>query len=192
MDRIEICGTETEVYEKIHKLGFNSNDEIERILVFLKSNSDLLAVDEKIEKRTVVPETPHGAFGFIIMRNNLYVNLKTSTLLIAALLLDIHFTGGMAQLFLTMVGIDGRAIVKFSEYNGEKCILKELLRTSTKSASSDLLIKFGGECCNNNLSCKYKSENKCTCTPQKVADILDGLAKHNILKKEGVIYKYCL
>ena len=120
------------------------------------------------------------------------MNLKISTLLIAALLLDIHFTGGMAQLFLTMVGIDGRAIVKFSEYNGEKCILKELLRTSTKSASPELLIKFGGECCNNDLCCQYKSENKCTCTSQKVAEILDGLAKHNILKKEGVNYKYCL
>ena len=78
MDRIELCGTETEVYKKIQKLGFNNNDEIERILMFLKSNSDLLAVDEKIEKITVVPESPHGVFGFIIMRNNLYLCIVQS------------------------------------------------------------------------------------------------------------------
>lgn len=190
MEKIELHGSANEVYSKIAVLGLNNSHDAEQIITFLEYNNDLLCSDEKIEISVETPPSAPRMMDLVCMRKNLYVNLKTSTILIAALLLDIHITAGFAQLLIAMIGISNQAIVVFSEKNGEKCIIKETLRTHDKTGHPNILSRFHGECCNNNLNCKYRINDKCCCTPDKIKKIYNDLVFCNMFKKEGDFYKY--
>lgn len=190
MEKIELYGSENEVYNKIASLGLNNVCDAEQIITFLKYNDDLLFSDEKIETSTEIPKSSPGMMSMVIMRKNLYVNLKISTILIVALLLDIHMTEGLAQLLIAMIGVSSQAIVAFSEENGEKCIIKETLKTQDKTGHPSILSKFRGECCNNNFNCKYRIDGTCCCTPDKIKEIFDDLVSRNMFKKVGDFYKY--
>ena len=190
MERIELCGSADEVYKKIASFGLNNMCDAEQIITFLKYNGDLLCSNEKIETRIETPKSSPEMMNMLIMRKNLYVNLKVSTILIVALIFDIHLTKGFAQLLTAMLGVSSQAIVTFSEAKGEKCIIKETLRTKDKTGNPDMLSKFKGECCNNNLNCKHRIDNKCYCTPDKIKEIFDNLVDCNMFKKEGDFYKY--
>lgn len=190
MDRIELCGSSDEVYKRIASIGLSNTRDAEQIITFLKHNGDLLCSDEKIESIMEMPESSPGMMSMVVMRKNLYVNLKVSTILIVALIFDIHLTKGFAQLLTAMLGISSRSVVTFSEENGEKCIIKETLRTKDKIGHPSILAKFKGECCNNNLNCKHRIDDKCYCTPDKVKEIFDNLEDCNMFKKEGDFYKY--
>lgn len=190
MRKIELRGLQNEVYKKIASIGLNNSCDAEQIVTFLEHNKELLCSDEKIETSIEIPDSSPGMLSLIIMRKNLYINLKVSTILIVALLLDIHMTKGFAQLLIAMMGISSRAIVAFSEENGEKCIIKETLKTQDKIGHPGILSKFRGECCNNNLNCKYRTEGMCCCTQDKIKEIFDDLVSCNMFKKVGDFYKY--
>lgn len=190
MEKIELNGSANEVYNKIAVHGFDNSHDVEHIITFLEHNDDLLCADEKIETSVEIPQSSSGMMSFVIMRKNLYVNLKISTILIAALLLDIHMTGGFAQLLIALIGINSKAIATFSEENGEKCVIKETLRTHDKIGHPSILSRFHGECCNHNLNCKYRIDDKCCCTPDRVKVIFDDLVSCNMFKREGDFYKY--
>lgn len=190
MRKIELCGSQNEVYKKIANLGLNNSCDAEQIVTFLEHNKELLCSDEKIETSMEIPKSSPSMMSMVIMRKNLYVNLKVSTILIVALLLDIHMTEGFAQLLIAMMGVGSQAIVAFSEENGEKCIIKETLKTQDKTGHPSILSKFRGECCNNNFNCKYRIDGTCCCTPDKIKEIFDDLVSCNMFKKVGDFYKY--
>lgn len=190
MEIISLSGSAKEIYNNLAVLGFNSTCDAEQLVTFLEHNKELLCSNEKIETTIETPKSSPGMMSLIIMRKNLYINLKATTLLICALLLDIHITKGFAQLLITMAGIDGHAITAFSEKNGEKCIIKETLRTKDKTGYPGILSKFEGECCNNHFNCKYRIDNKCYCTQDNIKEIFDNLESSNMFKKEGDFYKY--
>lgn len=190
MKTIKLNGSENDVYKELAALGLNNSCDAEQIITFLKHNKDLLGSEEAIETSMEVPPSLPGMMSLVIMRKNLYVNLKLSTILIVALLLDIHITAGFSQLLTAMMGISSHAIVTFGEENGEKCIIKETLRTQNKIGHPDMLSKFHGECCNNDLKCRYRVEDKCCCTPERIKEIFVDLASCNMFTKEGDYYKY--
>ncbi len=190
MERIKFNGYKNAVYKKIADFGLNNTCDAEQIITFLQHNKELLSSEEKIETTIEMPKSSPGVMNFTIMKENLYINLKTSTILMAALMLDIHITKGLAQLLIMMTGINGRSIATFSEESGEKCVIKETLRTKNKIGHPNLLTDFQGECCNYNLNCKYRSDDKCCCTPDKIKEIFDELVSRNMFKKDGDFYKY--
>lgn len=188
MNRLQINGFENDVYREIANLGFNSIDNAEKIVSFLRYNSNILSNDEFVEIKLIEPKTNPGMLGLIIMEKNLYINVKLSTLLIAALILDIHFTEGFAQLFLNLFGIGSRTITRFDEENGEKCIIIESLKN--KTGSLNILQNYNGECSNKQLKCKFRKNNQCCCTKEDVNKIYETLIEYNMFKKEGDKYIY--
>lgn len=190
MNTIKLNGPENDVYKKLAALGLNNSCDAEQIITFLKHNKNLLCSEEVIETSMEMPPSLPGMMSLVIMRKNLYVNLKLSTILIVALLLDIHITAGFAQMLTAMMGVSSHAIVTFGEENGEKCIIKETLRTQDKVGHPDMLSKFHGECCNNDLKCRYRVDDKCYCSSERIEEILAGLASCNMFIKEGDFYKY--
>lgn len=190
MEKIEVYGSENEVYNQIANLGLNNTCDAEQIVTFLEHNKELLCSDEKIETSMEISKSSPDMMSMVFMKKNLYVNLKVSTILIVALLLDIHITEGFAQLLIAMMGINGQVFASFSEENGEKCIIKETLGTKDKTGYPSILSKFRGECCNNNLNCKYRIDDTCCCTPDKIKKIFDDLVSCNMFRKVGDFYKY--
>lgn len=190
MLHINLTGREHDVYAELaNSLDIDSNSS-EQIITFLQNNSEILSADEEITTSIEAPAPSIKGMGLIIMKKNLHINVKVATILTAALLLDIYMTNGFAQLIVGMFGVNGHAIVPFSEKDGEKCIIIETLRTHNKVATPSLLSAFNGLCCNNNLKCRYRLDDRCHCTHKDVGKILEGLTERNILKKEGELYKY--
>lgn len=175
------------VYSELTRLGFESQSDAERVLTFLSENQTMLKENEVIRKYQIeATEIPQGMIGFLIMEQNIFINLKITTILLAALLLDINLTDGFASLIVGMLGIPQNVIVKFNEDDGEKCIIHEAM--NEKTISVNVLHRFNGECYNNQYKCKYNTNGKCTCTDEKIKEILDNLTEANMFKKVGDSY----
>lgn len=174
------------VYAELKKYGFESTGDAERVITFLSDNQKMLKENEMIRKYQTLPEISQGMIGFLIMKQNIYINLKISTILITALLLDIKLSKGFAELLVGMMGIPQKVLVKFNENNGEKCIIHEAM--SRKTISANVLDQFNGECCNNQYKCKYNSNGNCNCTKEKIKEILDNFAEANMFKEDGGLY----
>lgn len=174
------------VYSELTRLGFESQYDAERVVTFLKEHRNMLKENEDIKPYQIAPKSTPGMIGFIIMEKNLFINLKITTILLAALLLDIKITDGLASLIVGMIGIPQNVIVKFNEEDGQKCIIHEAI--NSKTISANVLHRFNGECCNNQYKCKYNINGKCTCTEEKVKEILDNLTEATMFKKDGDLY----
>ena len=81
-------------------------------------------------------------------------------------------------------------ILKICEYNGEKCIAKELLHQKKKRATKRILQGMKGECCNNQYECRYRQDGKCLCGEEETKEILERFAERGIVKKFGSYYQY--
>lgn len=162
-----------------------------RIINFLKGNGNVLCDDEFV-KRIYSSGIPNGCLGLIIPGSDYkyYINVKTATVALAALILDITLTKGAAATLVSLLGMPAAAIVKLDESNGEKCIVKETVLTDGKTGNENVLAKYNGECCNNNYRCKFNNDGKCMCKKTDIVAIYKDLVRKNVFKQHGDFYKY--
>lgn len=186
-------GSEQSIIRQIEKMGFNKC-ESEKIFNFINSNKCLLSDNESIKKSLHSDDCNPGIIKYMIPNLNYdyYINLKYSTIMIAALLLDIKYTKGFSTLALNLSKVNTPHIIKIDEKNGEKCILKETLSLKNKTGTNTLLLPFHGECCNNNYTCKFRNIDKCGCTKENIDEIYKQLTSKGVFKKEGNKYIYQL
>lgn len=122
---------------------------------------------------------------------NVNINVRAVTLTILAVLLDIDFTKGYLNAFLALSGFNNRAFVKIDENEGEKCILIEICSKQGHKADVHIFHNIcGKECVNNNLKCKYRTEERCLMKMDEAIEKCDDMAEKNILQKEGNKYSY--
>lgn len=193
MNKIVKKGSEQSIIYQIEKMGFDKC-ESEKIFDFITSNKCLLSDDEFINKSLHNDDSNPGIIYYMIPNLNYdyYINLKYSTIMIVALLLDIKYTKGFSTLALNLSNINIPHIIKVDENNGEKCILKETLSLKNKTGTNTVLLPFHGECCNNNYICKFRRIDKCECAKENIDEIYKQLTKKGIFKKEGDKYIYQL
>lgn len=189
---IELKGNENALLEEFAYLGFNDKNDVKKIIKYISNNSQMLDKTEVIKIETKFPNIPQGMLGLMIMENEYYISLKYSTIMIAALILDISVTKGFAAAALALLGIPNASLIEISEYLGEKCIIKETLTLNEKTGNKYLLEKFHGECCNNQFDCMFKEADKCKCKNSDVNNIFEKLADKGIFKKMGTNFKYQL
>ncbi len=187
---LELEGSENVVLQHISDRLEISNDNAIRMLSFLTNRQNLLGSDESI----VVSKAKHKMMGMTVANEKYYINLKITTLVMCALLLDINLTKGLMSSICSLAGISTKAFVKLDEREGQKCILREVLMSETKTGDAHILDKFRGQCCNNDLRrCRYRCEGCCTCQPEEVEKILQELEKNTVFRKDGAgYYHYCL
>jgi hypothetical protein len=119
---------------------------------------------------------------------NYYINVRVGTVFLLSVLIDDKIGEPITAGYLTVRGLK-QLVVKIDEDSGIKCILLELLRLPNKMGKEDILMDFKGECCNNNLKCHYRDENRCKCTNNDVKNIMERLVNIGILiKKDGLYY----
>lgn len=190
-NRLICSGSKSEIYEEFEKIGFY-NDDINKILSYISGNVNVLSAGESYKIEISSPSLPPGTIGFMTFNYNYHINLKYSTIFIIALILDINYTRGVSTFALGLLGIKNAEFKKISEYNGEKCIIKETICQKGKSGSESILEKFHGECCNNQYACKYKEIDKCNCNKKEITSIYESLCEKGVFKKCGYNYKYRL
>lgn len=189
MDKyIHIYGAEDSAAEQIRKIADISEEDSYRILYYLMNHSDILGAGEF----TAVEETKRLGRGIACFGGRVHINVKATTLVLCALLLDITFTRGVSAALLSLAGIPGQAVVKISEIEGEKCVVRELLRAENRMVQADLFAKFSGQCVNNDFSeCKYKKGETCCCKSVHTEEILKKLEnKHIVIKTPYGKYRY--
>lgn len=156
--------------------------------VLLNSISDLF-MPIVIPGAVHIPDTFN--FPLIIPIINVNINLKAITVSILALLLDIDITKGFLSGFLAVSGFNNKAFTKLDENAGEKCLLIEICsKQKHKMDISDFNNICEKECVNNNLICRYRTDEKCLMTIQEAIQKCDNLVEKNVLKKEGDVYTY--
>lgn len=170
--------------------GIECKEDAEKVVDFLTEHKKILSELERFEIDTEYPDMPSEAMGLTIMDYSYYVNIKTVTIAIIALLLDIKVTGGLAATLLSLSGSSDVGIIKLDEYEGEKCIVKETISQDEKVGEKDILFKYHGECCNCYMNCKYKELEQCKCSEDSIISIYEKLASKNMFIKRGEKFVY--
>ena len=189
MKYFEISGSKSEVESCFAGLGIDAISA-NTIIDYLRKNKEVLNSDEYLNISTEFPSFPPGTIGLMIPRTNYYINIKVTTIVIAALLADIALTQGALSTFLGLCGFSSTALTELSEELGEKCIVRETLARKPKVGSSHILDPLKGECCNNDLSCMFRIDGRCYCSEDDIQKIYEKLTERNMFSRFGEFYKY--
>lgn len=189
MEFFETRGSKSNVESDFADLGIDASSA-NAIIDYLCKNKELLGDDECIKISREFPSFPPGVIGLMIPSTNYYINIKVATIVVVAFLADISFGNGVLSMLLGLCGFSNTAVTKLSEELGEKCIVRETLVHNPKVGSSRILVPLKGECCNNDLSCKFRVEDKCHCTEDDVLKIYEKLADRNMFKRIGDCFEY--
>lgn len=192
VQQIELNGSYEIVCNGIEKIvGINSKSA-QKILDYLIENKDKPDKDYELEcfSYRYYSNLPPGSLALMTSKYNYYINIKKTTVIIIALILDITITKGASSALINMHGISGPCVVKLNERNGEKCIVKETVFSKNRIGSVDVLQKFKGECCNCDMDCKYNKGDQCGCTKEDVREIYNNLTHIGLFKKAGEYFVY--
>lgn len=188
-----IDGTKRDAILALQRLGISTDHEAEVLLDFIHSNQYLLNENEciEIEDNYTYPQN-QNMMGLVLCDSSYYINLKKTTIILAAFLLDIHLTKGLAATALSLFGFSTNSVCSIDEHAGEKCILVETLLKKNKTGDPSILSQHGGKCCDPLSSCVYREDEKCTCSEDNIIQIYRELCKKNIFKKhpEYNLYYY--
>lgn len=93
---IEFFGSREKAILTLCKMGIENKQDAESILDFLRKNSYLLDETESVEFNCNAYED--NMMSLTLFETSLYINVKALTIVMAAFLLDITLTSGIAAL----------------------------------------------------------------------------------------------
>lgn len=189
MDYFTAKGSKSDIAFAFSNLGIDATTA-NLLIDYLGKNTGLLSDDECVSVSTTFPSFPPGVIGLMVPSTNYYINIKITTIVVAAFLADISFGQGVLSLLLGLCGFSGTAFTRLNEELGEKCIVRETLTRDPKIGSAHILDSLQGECCNNDLLCKFRHDGKCHCSKEDILNIYERLADRNMFKRIGDYYKY--
>lgn len=176
-------------FEKEKKIQLSIKEfPIEELKISLNS-------DESMEiKRLEQKRHPNDNAVYISFDNyEYYINLRSATLTLIALMLDLVMFGGVASTVLALLGVNSRAFAHISSDNGEICVLIETCRQKGRIANNAVFKEIKGHACvNNNLSCKFKKGGNCIISDTDIDILFDTLVDKNVLSKSDGKFKYNL
>jgi len=129
----------------------------------------------------------------IVAEGLYYINVKITTLIIIAFLMDMKLSNGLAGLIHQISGQPSNSVTKLQPGSGELCIIKEALRSTKKFVNKDILSSNNYECINNDIPCLFRYSVNCSCNSDEVYKILQKLADNNIFTtKDNLNFKLSL
>lgn len=183
-----IDGNKKDAILALHNCGIEKLEDAEKLLDYLYQYKKFMSNDEFIEFEDDMAYSKTMSLTF--SDSSYYVNLKTTTIVIIATLLDISLTKGFASVALSLFGNSSTAFVRIEETNGEKCILKETLSEKQKIGSANILKKYKGHCCYPVSNCKYRNNEECKCMENDIIYIYEKLCEKNIFKRNYADQNY--
>lgn len=160
----------------------------------LKKFAQCLEGDEFIKETISFPRCKpdmDSAMAYLLTASSNYnINIKATTLVAIALLLDIKLTVGFASTTLAVLGFNSQTIVRIDVSEGEKCLILEAMHSKNRIINEDVFSVCNSECVHNDLRCKYQNEDKCTIKKDDIRKILNKLCDKNIFKRIKNFYKY--
>lgn len=179
-----------ELVEELNK--YFEETDIDRIIDFLDENQFLSKGGDEYLKKSDEENTrkERRGLGYVIPRTKYFVNIKLATITAILFILDHKVTGGVAATAAAAFGNTGRFITSIEETNGEKCIVRETLKTKNRILNiCSIPGNNKNECINNDLSCKYRNTNYCTINNEEIKKIAEQLIKKNVFEKYKDSYR---
>jgi len=188
----EIAGTKEDIALALRQIGVGDKEGAKKILDFLCCHSDILDESEIVE---ICSEHKDGMMSLTLFDSSLYVNIKTTTIVMVAFLLDITLTGGVSALSLSLLGVNNRAFARrIQEKEGEKCIVKETLMRKPQTGNINILDRYEEKCQCLDSQCKFRNMEQCNCTHDDIVSIYENLSGKNIFKlstdRRNYIYQW--
>lgn len=130
----------------------------------------------------------------IVSNGRYFISIKKVSLAILCFLLDAKIESGGLLTLLSTLGLLAPGVQKLSDYEGERCIIVEILKNKSKLGSSSLLDKYLHFCNKPYMNCKFKQFNNahlsCSCSHKDINSILQRLNHSNILVQTQEGFKY--
>jgi hypothetical protein len=185
MDYLQVTNSDvTEVMRQLQGIT-NSGKSIGSLFDYLQKHNELLGNDEYVNIETKMNKPPPGPMGFILMNKKYSINIKKSTIIILAFLLDLNLSKGIASLALNLSGFSFQVLQKIE--NEEKCLVTDILLGNKKNASD--FNYNNGECVQNDIKCPYKDECFCKRSIETINNLLEKLTAKQVIKKKNEFFK---
>lgn len=192
---MEAEGTKAQVIEAVMQTFSLDRDASKGCLDFIRDHQKILSDEEFFQFSKLEEYEMAGVSEFVSEEGEYYISIKKSTVFLAALYLrnKIPFFKNMKDIagFFGIGNLKG-AYLKLDTFQGYMCIMLELAKNRRCGADKSLLKKFKGECCNNQLECKYQVHGQCSCNTEIVEGICEDLWKQGVVDKKGRKYFYIL
>lgn len=192
---VELEGSRDKVVEGIMEACLIDRDTAELCLDFVKDNQEILSSKEFFQFNRMEEYEVEGISEFVSEGGAFYISLRKSTIFFAMLYLETKVPGlaivKAAADFFGISGIKG-GFLKLDAEEGYLCIMLELARHRRHGTGKNMLKVFNGECCNNQLNCKYNENGICNCGESVVEKICEELTEQRVVEKKGKKYFYLL
>ncbi len=184
MDYLRVNDAEkSEVMQQLKEIT-NKGALVDKIFYYLQEHNNLLSNDEYVKIKTEYPKFPPGTIGMIIMNTKYSVNIKKATIVIIAFLLDIGFSKGLANLFLSSAGFSLQVLQKIKDK--EKCLVLDILMGNKKDEKD--FDFYNKECVQNDIECSFRDEYICKRSLKIIRYQIKNLKSKQIIHiKNGVI-----
>lgn len=165
-----------------------TGQDAKHIADFLENNKKLLSEDEFITAEIRTQKLPDGYVGLLTPDYQYSINIKRTTIIIVALLLDLKFTSGFASTFMTLTGLSNQSVKKLQK--SHKCLVAEI--SLKKGCRQDELDFENKECVWNNLECDYRKDGiYCGRSKQVIKSNISDLLKSGVIKEIDGKLKIC-
>lgn len=192
---VEAEGSKNKIVETIMQTCEVDREVSERCIAFINENQKILSDEELFSYSKLEEHGIEGVSEFVSEEGKYYISLKKSTIFLVILYLEsqvpvlknLNKVSGFIG-----IPIFNKGYMNLDENWGQLCVMMELARNRKRGAETDLLKKFRGECCNNQLGCKYNDNGFCRCDESRVKEICEEFVRNGIVKKKGKKYYYIL
>lgn len=184
---IEKEGNRNRVIEEIMQSCSLSVEDSKSCLDFLEHNCKILSDDELLQYCNTGESVIEGVSEFVSEDGQIYISVKKETIFLVALLLGLKIPVlGIGVEIAQSMGLCEikNGFVKIKDET-MRCLLLELARSRKQGIDSNVLAKYKGECCNNDLECKFKHDGLCNCSEKDVEQICDRFITMGIAEKKG-------
>ena len=192
---VEAEGTKRVVTEAIMQAFGLEEETSNRCLTFIKSNQEILSDEEFFQYSNLEEYETDGVSEFISEEGKYYISIKKSTILLVSIFLreTVPYFGIIEDIgvFFGLFNLKG-SFTQLDTNQDYLCILLELTRNRKHGADKNMLKKYKGECCNNQLKCKYNLNGMCSCGKENVEEICEYLAEQAVIKRRGRKYFYVM
>lgn len=169
----------------------NSGKLVKKVFKFIQENINILESEEyfieerDLKKEALIEEIMTKSqepvfFNSLILNNNYHINLKKSTFIIIAFLLDSTFSKGITSLALNMAGFSTKSIQKINAE--EKCLLLDVLKKANDFNYHDQY------CYQKDINCPFQTDYKCHRSSNKIKTLLSSLQEKGVLTNKNGKY----